>query len=225
MAESNLFLYRAAHDLRAPLMSVKGLIHIMRTAKERNDLDHYFTLMEQSVDKMNQSIDTLLEFSKNEQVSSPLQPVDFRTLAEEVSESVQYMAGAKTVRIDISVEQETIFCSDHAQLYSILVNLLSNAVLYRDITKLPFVCLTIVVNNEIVRLHVKDNGIGIEKKFLDKIFEKYFRITQDPHGSGLGLFIVKTSVENLGGTIEVQSTPGLGTQFEIQIPNRAEANS
>jgi signal transduction histidine kinase len=219
MADPNLFIYRAAHDLRAPLMSVRGLIHIMRIDKEPQNLDHYFNLMEQSVDRMNRSIDAILDFSKNERVRIISQPVDFEKIAKDVMESLRYFAQAQSTRMDFSVQQKDVFYSDHTLLTSIITNLLSNAIQYRDTIKLPFVSLRITASGQGAQLCIKDNGIGIEENLCDKIFTKFFRASHDSQGSGLGLFIVKNSVENLGGTIQVQSTPGQGTAFTVQIPN------
>lgn len=219
VTEPNMFIYTAAHDLRAPLMSVKGLIDIMRRVKETQHLDEYFNMMEQSMDKMNQSIDHILDHSKNEPPAAVVQPIDFKKMAKESMESMLYLAASHAVRMDLLVEQKQMFWSNQNMVLSIINNLLSNAIRYRDATKASFVFLHVLVTSKGAKISVKDNGIGIEDELQDKIFDKFFRAKDDPQGSGFGLFIVKSAVENMGGTVEVESTIGQGTKFTIRIPN------
>jgi signal transduction histidine kinase len=214
-----MFIYTAAHDLRAPLMSVKGLIDIMRREKEAPHLDHYFNMLEQSVDKMNQSIDEILDHSKNGHAAFHPQPIDFKRLARESMDSLLYLAASQDVQMDLLVEQKQEFSSSPAMLLSIITNLLSNGIRYRDATKPSYVFLHVTVDHNGAKIVVKDNGIGIEEGPQEKIFDKFFRVTDDVRGSGLGLFILKCTLNNLGGTVEVQSTMGEGTRFVIRIPN------
>jgi signal transduction histidine kinase len=219
LPEPNMFVYTAAHDLRAPLMSVKGLIDIMRRVEETQHLDHYFDMMEQSMEKMNQSIENIISQSKHELSAAHVHPIDFKKLAKESMESLLYLAASQAVRMDLLVEQKQVFCSHPNLVLSIINNLLSNAIRYRDAAKTSFVFLHVVVDSQCAKISVKDNGIGIEKEMQDKIFDKFFRAKDDPQGSGLGLFILKSALDNLGGTVEVQSTIGQGTKFIIRIPN------
>jgi signal transduction histidine kinase len=75
------------------------------------------------------------------------------------------------------------------------------------------------VNPEYVRISFKDNGVGIHEEYIDKIFKMFFRANADSKGSGLGLYIVKSAIEKLRGTVHVQSALGSGTEFIITIPN------
>jgi signal transduction histidine kinase len=217
--DSAIFIYKVAHDLRAPLMSVKALVDIMRREKETQHLDHYFNLMEQSVDKMNQSIDHILDHSKNEHPTLNPQPIDFKKMARESMESLLYLAASQDVQMDFLVEQKQVFSSNQVMVLSIINNLLSNAIRYRDATKRSYVFLHVTVDQHGAKIIVKDNGIGIEEGLQDKIFDKFFRAKDDPQGSGLGLFILKSALDNLSGTVELQSTIGQGTKFIIRIPN------
>ncbi len=219
MPEPNMFTYTVAHDLRAPLMSVKGLIDIMRRGEQTRHLDHYFNMMEKSVDKMSQSIDHILDQSKKDSAVVNAQPIDFRKLAKESTESLLYFAASQNVQLDFLVEQKQVFCSNPNLILSIINNLLSNAIRYRDAMKRSYVFMRVIVDSRHAKIIVKDNGIGIEEDLQDKIFDKFFRVKDDPQGTGLGLFILKSTLDNLGGTVEVQSTIGLGTKFIVRIPN------
>ena len=217
--DSDLFIYKAAHDLRAPLMSVKGLIDIVRKDTEKENINHYLGLMEQSIDKMNQSIDQMIHSSKKEEPITVPQPVDMKKIAQEAIQSIRFIAVQRFVRIELLVDQTETFFSEEQPLKSIFSNLLSNAIRYRDETKLSSVYLHITFDHNGAQILFKDNGIGIEEALLDKIFAKFFRVNHEAEGSGLGLFIVKNAVANLGGTIDVKSRLGQGTTFTIWIPN------
>ena len=219
MPDPDMFMYKAAHDLRAPLMSIKALIDMMRTDPEKQNADHYLDLVEQSIDKMNQSIGHVIHALKSCDVKTVALPVDFKKIAEEAIQAIRFIAVQRFVRIELMVEQRDIFFSQESLLKSIFNNLLSNAIIYRDETKLSSVYLHITFDDKCAHILFKDNGIGIKEDMLEKIFAKFFRVNNDQGGSGLGLFIVKSAVENMGGTIRVQSEVGKGTTFMIDIPN------
>ena len=218
--ESDLLMYKVAHDLRAPLMSVKALIDMVRNDSEKQNLTNYLNLIEQSIDRMKQSIDQMIHSSKNEEPITGPQPVDIKKIAQEAIQSIRFMAIQRFVRIELLVDQKETFFSEEQPLKSIFTNLLSNAIRYRDETKLSSVYLHITFDHNGAHILFKDNGIGIEESLLDKIFAKFFRVNHEVEGSGLGLFIVKSAVESLGGTIDVKSRLGQGTTFTIWIPNR-----
>lgn len=216
--DPDMFIYKVAHDLRAPLMSVKALVDLMRKESEKQNLDYYFNMIDQSIDKMSQSIGDIIDSSRSP-VKSTLGAVDFKRIAQEAIQSIRFMAVQEFVQIELQVDQPEIFISNEQTLKSIFNNLLSNAIRYRDATKLSSVYLRITFDDKGALIVLKDNGIGIEEELLEKIFAKYFRVNHDAEGSGLGLFIVKSAVESLGGTIQVHSVVGKGTTFTIWIPN------
>ena len=218
IADPNMVIYRVTHDLRAPLLSVKALVDLMRKEPEKHNLDYYFNMIDQSIDRMRQSIGDIIDSSRNPEKNNAA-PVDFKRIAQEAIHSIRFIAVQEFVQIELQVDQTDTFFSDEKSLQSIFNNLLSNAIRYRDATKLSSVYLNITFDNKGAKIILKDNGIGIEAELLEKIFAKYFRVNHDAEGSGLGLFIVKGAVENLGGTIQVQSVVGKGTTFIIHVPN------
>ena len=208
-----------AHDLRAPLMSVKGLLDLMRNESGRENLEYYFGLLEQSVDNMNQSITDILTKLKNERVEMQPQEVDFKKIAEEAIQSLHYMAGAESLKIILAVDEHGPFFSDHNSLFSIFSNLLSNAIRYRDKNKDSFLKIDVTVTRKGAMAIFQDNGIGIDEASHARVFDKFFRVNHEYGGSGLGLTIVKTSLDKIGGNIRIQSRIGEGTTFFLQIPN------
>ena len=215
----NPFVYLAAHDLRAPLMSVKGLLYLMRQDAQKESLNHYFNLLETSVNRMNQSISDIIAYSQNESNEINPESVDLRKIAEDSIQSMRYMEGAESVNIQLSVEEGGLFFSDHNCISSIFNNIISNAIRYRDTNKQPFLKIKVTFNSEGVQTSFEDNGIGIDEADQTKIFDKFFRANQDQEGSGVGLYLVKSAVEKLGGSIRIKSKIGEGTTFILQHPN------
>jgi signal transduction histidine kinase len=99
-------------------------------------------------------------------------------------------------------------------------NLISNAIrYYNPAVSRPYVEISILANSEHAEIIVRDNGIGIDEKYHDKIFDMFFRVSKKSVGSGLGLYIVKETIEKLDGEIGLTSEKDKGTEFKILIPN------
>ena len=122
--------------------------------------------------------------------------------------------------LTIHEEAKKILIGDPVRLNQILINLISNALKF---TKNGAVSITADLkkvdgNIYFIEFKVKDNGIGIDERYQDKVFEMYYRATERSQGSGLGLFIVKEIIHKLGGEISIQSIRGKGTEFFIELP-------
>lgn len=219
MKESDSFVYLAAHDLRAPLMSVKGLLNLIKQDPERKNLDYYFTLLERSIDKMNQTINDIITYSKSGKIKISLQEINLERVIEDAIQSLHFMKDAEFVCIDLSIDDENWnFISDYKILFSVFSNIISNAIRYRDAKKSSFLKIRAFLNNEVVEIIFEDNGIGIDESLQSKIFDKFFMGDHEHGGTGLGLYMVKSSLEKLDGNIHVQSKLGEGSTFTIHIP-------
>jgi len=118
--------------------------------------------------------------------------------------------------------REPFFFSDRWRIAEIFRNLVSNAIKYRDFTKInPEINVTIAIDKTQAIITFKDNGIGIERHNLEKIFNMFYRASEQSDGSGLGLYIVKNATDKLRGEVQVTSKLGEGTCFVISLPNRA----
>ncbi len=218
------FVYMAAHDLRSPLMSVKGLISLMRLDSEKENLPSYFDLLERNVERMNQAISDIITHSKNGIEKIEIEVVDFKDILDEAISYLQYMKGAESVCVKLFAEYGESFYSNRKKLLSIFCNLISNAIRYRDQSKNAFLRIHVMFSSEGCQVVFEDNGIGIAEDIQAKVFEKYFLVTPDHGGSGIGLFVVKESVEKLGGNIQLRSKLGQGTTFIVHVPNLALRN-
>lgn len=224
-SELDRFVYSASHDLRAPLMSVKGLINMIKIDGNENNISQYLGLIESSINKLDNFITDIIHYSRNSRMDVIPSKIDFHSLVQESIESLKYMPEAEKVKSIISISEGTPFYSDHSRLLIIFNNIISNAVRYHDRWKDSFLRIEVQVSEEKAHIQFIDNGIGIAEEFIDKIFKMFFRASYDSKGSGLGLYIVKSTVEKLHGKISVKSKLGEGTQFDIEIPNTFPAAS
>jgi len=219
-AELDRFVYSASHDLRAPLMSVKGLINMIKLDPEKENTEHYLGLIEKSINKLDHFISDIIHYSRNARMEVMPKEIDFQELLQESIDSLKFMEGAEKVRSVRNILVEVPFYSDYSRLLIIFNNLISNAVRYRDARKEDsFIKMDFNVNRKKAVLTFADNGIGIADEYIDSVFKMFFRANAESKGSGLGLYIVRGVVEKLNGTIAVQSTLGVGTTFTLEIPN------
>lgn len=218
--ELDSFVYSISHNLRAPLMSVLGLLDLARNENNSVVIHQYHEMMKSSVCKLDDTLKEILEYSRNARQGLVINEIDFQKTINDNFERMQFMPGYERIRKEIFIEGESHFFSDHYRLSLILNNLISNAIKYSDPAKeTSFLHITIRLDEEKASLTFRDNGIGIEKSYIEKVFNMFFRATEKNEGAGLGLYIVKEAVEKLGGTIELESQMSKGTVFKIELPN------
>ncbi|MDW3649939.1 MAG: PAS domain-containing sensor histidine kinase [Bacteroidia bacterium] len=217
--ELDRFVYSTSHDLRAPLVSIAGLINITRIETDENLRQKYLGLMDNSIQKLDDFIKDIIGYSRNSRLELKFEEVNFQELLEDTFESLSPKGSSRPIRTALNIEGKADFVTDLTRLNTIFNNLLSNAFRYHDPEKEEsFIEVNIKLERDEVLIQVKDNGIGIEEKYQDKIFQMFYRATQKSQGSGIGLYIVKEAVEKLGGEISVESEAGLGTTFNLRIP-------
>ena len=220
-AELDRFVYSASHDLRAPLMSVKGLINMIKLDPDKTNTVNYLQLIDQSVNKLDNFISDIIHYSRNARMEIMPKRINFQELLEESIDSLKFIEGAEKVRSEKKITVNAAFYSDYSRLLIIFNNIIANAVRYRDTWKEDsFLRIEITADKDSAHICFADNGIGIQEEYVDKIFKMFFRANADSKGSGLGLYIVKGAVEKLEGKIGVSSVLGEGTIFTIEIPNR-----
>jgi PAS domain S-box-containing protein len=218
--ELDRFVYSASHDLRAPLMSVKGLLNMIQADPDKANAANYLALIEKSVTKLDNFILDIINYSRNARMEVIAKEIDFEGLLLESIESLRYMEGADEVESIRNIVINAPFYSDYSRLLILFNNIISNAVRYRDTRKQnSFLRVDVVTDPEKALFIFSDNGVGIAEEYQDNIFKMFFRANADSKGSGLGLYIVKGILEKLNGKVEVQSRVGEGTTFRLEIPN------
>ena len=218
--ELDNFVYRASHDLKAPLNSIMGLINLVKKESPSSEILTYLELMDKSVTKLDSFIRDLTDYSRNERMDVEMSHIDFEEVVGECIENLSFMDNAKRITVNRSIRQEVPFYSDPIRIGTILNNLISNAVKYQNLDRSdPSVHITINTSEEDCKIVIEDNGIGIEEEHLNSIFKMFYRASNQSYGTGLGLYIVKNAVEKLGGEMKIESSRGKGTVFLLDLPN------
>ncbi len=223
--ELDRFVYSASHDLRAPLASVKGLVDVAIREGDLHAKDECLTMIWESVDKLDDFTKDIIDFSRNQRVALADNEVDLIQEVREVFEALKYLDKEDRIEKRIDCKEHRIFRTDRRRITVILKNLIGNAIKYHDPEKAdPFILVSIKYRKHEVEIKVEDNGLGIERKHLKKIFDMFYRGTEEREGSGLGLYIVNETVEKLGAKIFVESVPSKGTTFRVVIPSLRKWN-
>jgi signal transduction histidine kinase len=166
----------------------------------------------------------MLSFGRSTRADVTIEHVDLGRLVNQTLEDLHYLPGYEKLEFRVNHKFSDIeFWSEHSRLQIVLANIIANAIKYRNIhAEKSWVEITTENDSEEAIITIADNGIGIDKKYLDKIFNMFYRATEKSDGSGLGLYIVKQTVERLGGNIDVFSEIEVGTRLVISLPNRSK---
>lgn len=217
--ELDRFVYSASHDLRAPLMSILGVVNVARMELGDGSHNEYLGMIEKNVHKLDEFVKNIINYSKNARIEIEAAEIDFKTLAQETFDNLSHYQENLKIAFEVNVEQEAVFISDESKIQMLLNNFLSNAIKYIDKEKeTPKIVVNVLVRKNIAKIEITDNGIGIEEKHQDKVFNMFYRATRLSEGSGIGLYIVKEVLSKLQGTVSMSSRVGEGTTFKLKIP-------
>ncbi|MBP8017122.1 PAS domain-containing sensor histidine kinase, partial [Candidatus Gracilibacteria bacterium] len=221
------FLNIASHELRTPMTSIKGYISMILEgdAGEINgDVKIYLEKVYNNVTRLINLINDMLDISKleAEKQEFTFEKVDIKKFLLETSEEVQQLFKSKGQKFEININYENYYRDiDINMLKRVIINLLGNANKFTP-TEKGEIKLVSFLKDENLYINIIDNGIGIDKKHFPIIFEKFGQIknslTRKNNGTGLGLPIAKSIIEKMGGTIEINSESGKGTNFSIILP-------
>jgi signal transduction histidine kinase len=216
--ELDNFVYSVSHDLRAPIASVLGLINLAKKDRDTKMKDTYLEKISHSALQQDDFIREILDQSRNSRLDVKREEILFEELIDETFNQLRFATSTgKSVEKIITVKQQQPFYSDRWRLKVILNNIISNSIRYRN-GKDPVIKVDVEINGRYARLAVEDNGKGIAREHLDKVYRMFYRATDDGAGSGLGLYIVKEAIDKLNGKINIDSEPGRGTTVRFEIP-------
>lgn len=225
-SELNQFVYSVSHDLRAPLLSLLGLVDLSRNEKDTKQIQEYFDLMNGSIRKMDDYIQTTLQYYRNLKTELILEHVNLNALINEIIEPL--MNYNRNVSFQVDINPETVIFSDRVRLKIALNNLVSNAVKYGFKEKnTPYqINITVEEKSDKYKIIVSDKGKGIPPEQLKKIFEIFFSegAANSVESSGLGLYLVRQAIDKIKGSVSVRSKINVGTEFEINLPNLTLSN-
>lgn len=218
--ELDRFVYSASHDLKAPLASILGLINISKIEKDDKSREQYFNMMETSISRLDQFIKDIIDYSRNARIEIKADKINIKDVINSCFDDLKFAMVEDKISANIQISSTTDFYSDNTRIRMVIRNLISNALKYGS-PKEKNNTLDIIadVNKERLILSVKDYGPGIEKRYHDKLFDMFFRANENSLGTGLGLYIVKETVQRLGGKIKLESEVNKGANFIIEIPN------
>jgi two-component system, sensor histidine kinase and response regulator len=223
--ELNLFIYSASHDLRSPLMSILGIVQLAKIDQELQMDGEHLQLIEDNIIKLDLYIKNVIDYYRNSKSIEINDNIDFQHLIKETFDVLKHQN--QSVQFETEIEQDEPFSGDTFRFRIILGNLVSNAIKYQnpDATEQK-VHVKVKTSVQHVHITISDNGIGILQEHMEEIFKMFFRTynAKNTQGTGIGLYIVKEALEKIGGIINVESTPLIGTSFHITVPNRRASN-
>ena len=218
-----LFLYRSAHDLKAPFSTAHGLLNLIKEENSIKGVKNILPLLETTLISAKTLSDDLLEASYIGAKNDKVEIIDFYNIMDNVLILLSKSLRFDEIKFNINIDNEFEFNSKPKLIRSLLQNLIQNAIKYsKPLHKKhePFIDIKVNTFPDGVFIAICDNGLGIKEDSIDKIFDLYYRAnTSKIPGSGLGLYIVKNIIDDLRGKIKVISNIKTGTSFEINLPN------
>jgi PAS domain S-box-containing protein len=217
-SELDNFVYSISHDLRSPLLSIKGIISLIIHSEGLDaSTIELLEMADSSVTRLDGTIQEILEYSRNSRLNVDRENFNIDEMVQTIFNDLKF-SNKEPFEFDVIFETNREVYSDKARVAILLKNIIGNSVKYRRegiVSKIEF---KMTRKNGNVIIHVKDNGEGISDENLSKIFNMFFRGTTASVGTGLGLYICKEIVAKLGGEISVNSELGVGTTLTIALP-------
>ncbi len=219
--EIQRFTYSVTHDLKSPLGGIKGitnLIPLTMDTKKIPELEKYIEMINTSCDTMNQLI---LDLGKMARIGKIENQNEFLN-TNEIIDLAKNLVGGKLevnqVKLEVAEKLPEIY-GDKNRMIQVFGNLLDNAIKYMGNQKNPLIIVKAEKTEEKVHFHITDNGSGMNKEALNKVFSPFERFHADVQGTGLGLYMVKQIIESHEGQIKATSSgKGMGTSFIITFP-------
>ncbi|HZJ22979.1 MAG TPA: ATP-binding protein [Anaerolineales bacterium] len=221
-AELERFAYTVSHDLRNPLVTIKGFLGMLQKDLRDGRQDRItsdFQRISNAADKMHALLSDLLQLSRIGRVVNPFNEVDLIKLTADALENLDARIHSKNVTVNISPDLPVVF-GDRLRLGEMLENLIDNAAKYSGDQPNPMIEVGTQQRQGSPVIFVKDNGMGIEPQHLSKIFGLFDKLDPLSEGTGIGLAIVKRIIETHGGKVWVESEGlGKGATFYFTLPN------
>jgi len=215
------FVANVSHELKTPLTSIKGFAETLRYVEDPETREKFLNIINDEAERLSRLISDILTLSQIEQTRSIKDdPVDVSGSISQVVMLVKNSADKKKIRLVTSGDKIQGLYGDPDLFKQMLINLVDNAVKYSGEGSEVVISTRMEDGSGIIS--VSDNGIGIPKEHLERLFERFYRVdaarSREQGGTGLGLAIVKHIVLRFKGTIDVDSEPGRGSTFTVKLP-------
>lgn len=221
-AELERFTYTVSHDLKSPLVTIRGFLGYLREDAKKDDMARFekdMAKIANAADKMQDLLNDLLELSRVGRVMHPQEDLPFEQIVRETMELLAGSFAEGDFKVAIRSELPVIR-GDHMRLVEVTQNLLSNAIKFMGDQPEPLIEIGCDGQDEngMATLFVRDNGIGIDSQFHERVFGLFNRLNPDIEGTGVGLTLIRRIVEVHGGKVWLESKPGAGTTFYFTLP-------
>lgn len=217
--ELDQFVYSISHDLRAPLLSIQGLLGLMRIEEWEGDNREYLNLISESTRRLDQTILEILNYSRNARMDLEFAPFNLKRGIQNILSDLGSMR--RDVETSLTWSGAELVHQDEVRIGVLLKNILANAIKYSKRGEgQATVQVRVAVGKEDFSITVIDNGEGIDAAHVDRVFEMFYRATRSSPGTGLGLYISKEIADKLGGQISLVSDAGKGTEVTITLPQQ-----
>jgi len=225
-AELERFTYTVSHDLKSPLITIKGFAGLLEGDAQNDDrllLKKDVIRIISAADTMQALLADLLELARVGKISNPPQKIAFGTIAREAVDILAGPLAERGVTVEIAPDLPDVFV-DHARIREVMINLIENAAKFSGDQEHPVIRIGADYGGADPVFFVADNGIGINPRYLERIFNLFERLDVTAHGTGIGLPIVRKIIEGHGGKIRAESEgEGKGTVFRFTLPGAGDA--
>lgn len=215
----NKFIYSCSHDLKGPLASIKGLIYLAERSPQSDNTKECLQLINESVLRMDHCLKSLEALMGNSWDPVCNTDIDLLEIINRIIDEHLVYIKANDIKLNIRVMQAYKVTLDAGRVQLIISHLVQNALIFQKTSRpQKLVDIDVKVLKENVQIEICDNGEGIAKEDISRIFNIFYRSSEASKGSGLGLYIVKETVAKLKGNISVRSSKGVGSNFVVNIP-------
>ena len=219
--ELEQFAYVATHDLRAPIINLNAILGIFKkrgfVTKENEEI---VKRMDSSVERINTTLHDLIQVvAYRKTLKDDTREIVFEKLFKDLKKDIGAQINDANAKISHNFKEAPKIDYIPGHLRSILLNLITNSIKYHSGKGVPVISLKTYVEKDYLCLSVKDNGVGINETKKEKVFGLFQRLSTRGSGKGMGLYITKSLVESMGGSIDFTSKPGKGTEFIVCLKN------
>ncbi len=218
------FLYHTSHNLKGPVSRLKGLVTLILLETENKKSDQYVGKIDQEVKQMEKILAKLQTISDVLSVEHGVRECKLGILISQILDKQQEAIMEKNILVKIDADEDLQFWTEAPLLHLILDNLIENAIQYAKAgVGQPKLEIGLKKTAHTLHILVEDNGEGIRYGSEEKVFELFYRDSENSNGGGLGLYVVKEALKKLGGSICLESEEDQFTRFSLNIPEKKHA--
>ena len=220
------FVANVSHEIKTPITAIKGFVETLQEGRtqDQEEIRRFLEIIHRHVDRLEAIVEDLLTLSRMEKEAEtegiPLEDHAVRDILARAVQACGDKAESKKIHLEIDCREDLKARMDPQLLEQAVVNLIDNAINYSEEGK--SVTIKALERAQEIFIQVQDQGCGIERKHLDRVFERFYRVDKSRSrklgGTGLGLAIVKHIVQSHGGRVSIESQLGVGSTFTLQLP-------